>query len=85
MFATVLDVSKAFDRVEYVKLFRVIVSKGIYPIVARFLVCPYTNQTIRVIFGACQGESITVANGVKQCGVMFPIPFVAYTDGIHSA
>ena len=33
VFVTLLDASKAFDRVEYVNLFRVIVSKGICPII----------------------------------------------------
>ena len=48
VFATLLDASRAFDRVEYIKLFRLLLSKGICPVIARFLLYLYTNQTIRV-------------------------------------
>ncbi len=75
-----LDASRAFDRVEYVKLFRLLMSKGICPIIGRFLVSLYTNQLIRVRWGNCVSVPFSTSNGVKQGGVMSPILFTLYID-----
>ena len=80
VYLTLLDASKAFDRVEYIKLFRLLVNKGICPIIARFLVALYTNQTVRVKWGNCLSESYPVTNGVKQGGVLSPLLFTVYID-----
>jgi len=80
VYTTLLDASRAFDRVEYVKLFRVLMSKGICPVIARFLVLLYTNQMIRVKWGSSIGLSFSVCNGVKQGGVMSPLLFTVYID-----
>ena len=37
-----LDCSKAFDRVNYVKLFSLLLDKGLCPLVARFFINLYT-------------------------------------------
>ncbi len=50
VFLTLLDASRAFDRVQYVKLFRLLLTKHICPVVARFLTVLYTNQTFRVFW-----------------------------------
>ena len=42
----------------------------------------YTNQTLRVKWGSVMSESFTVMNGVKQGGVLSPILFAVYTDGL---
>ena len=80
VYTTLLDASRAFDRVEYVKLFRVLMSKGICPVIARFLVLLYTNQMIRVKWGSSLGFCFSVCNGVKQGGVMSPLLFTVYID-----
>ena len=51
VFVTLLDASRAFDRVEYVQLFKSLMSKGICPVIARFLVFMHTNQNIRIKWG----------------------------------
>ena len=43
-----LDASKAFDKVHYIKLFRLLLSKGLCPIIIRFLLHSYTHQTMSV-------------------------------------
>ena len=46
-YAVLLDASKAFDRVQYIKLFRLrLISKGICPAVAKLLVFMYANQSL---------------------------------------
>ena len=42
----------------------------------------YTNQTLRVKWGSVMSESFTVMNGVKQGGVLSPVLFAVYTDGL---
>ncbi len=75
VFLTLLDASKAFDRVQYIKLFRLLMSKNICPVVARFLVVLYTNQTFRVLWCLHISNISNVSNGVKQGGVMSPLLF----------
>ncbi len=77
---TLLDASKAFDRVQYIKLFRLLLSKNICPIVARFLTVMYTNQTFRVMWCTYIGDIVSASNGVKQGGVMSPLLFTVYVD-----
>ena len=48
VYITLLDASRAFDRVDYIKLFRLLVSRGICPIATRFLLKLYTQQHVRV-------------------------------------
>ena len=43
-----LDTSKAFDRVEYVKLFTILRDRKLCPIALRLLMNMYINQTIQV-------------------------------------
>ena len=80
VYVTLLDASRAFDRVNYVKLFRVLVKRKLCPLVTRFLLMLYTNQSIRVKWGSCISSVCAVSNGVKQGGVMSPILFTIYID-----
>ncbi len=77
---TLLDASKAFDRVEYIKLFKLLISKNICPVVARFLIVLYTNQTFRVRWCSHTTSLVNACNGVKQGGVMSPLLFTVYID-----
>ena len=46
-----LDAIKAFDTVNYCKLFRELLKRCISPIVLRLLLYMYTSQTLRVKWG----------------------------------
>ena len=50
---------------------------GIFSVMITFIV-----QYIRVKWGSVMSESFTVMNGVKQGGVLSPILFAVYTDGL---
>ncbi len=80
IYVTLLDASRAFDRFNYVKLFRILIGRKICPLITRFLLMLYTNQSIRVKWGDSTSLLCSVSNGVKQGGVMSPILFTIYID-----
>jgi len=80
VYSVLLDASQAFDRVNYVKLFNLLINRKMCPIIIRFLVNLYTSQIFRTKWGNVMSEIISVSNGVKQGGVMSPILFTIYMD-----
>ena len=80
VYATLLDASKAFDRVNYVRLFKLLMKKGCCPLTAKFLANLYTCQTVRVRWLNAMSRDVNVKNGIKQGGVLSPILFSIYTD-----
>ena len=51
VYLLLLDASKAFDRVEYVKLSKLLNSKGLCPLVTILLLWLYTKQMLCVKWG----------------------------------
>ena len=80
VYSILLDASKAFDRVKYVKLFKLLSSKGLCPLVARFLAVMYTYQIARVKWLDYLTPTFNVSNGVKQGRAISPILFGAYMN-----
>ena len=52
VYALILDASKAFDRVNYCKLFRVLLKRKVSPLVLRLLLYMYTKQKLQVRWGS---------------------------------
>jgi len=75
-----LDASKAFDRVEFTRLFYVLRLKGICPVIARVLLNMYIIQKFRVQWQSETSSWQPATNGVKQGGVISPVLFVNYVD-----
>ena len=48
VYGMVLDATKAFDRINYCKLFRILLERNINPLICRLLLNMYTNQKLRV-------------------------------------
>ena len=67
-----LDASKAFDRVESVKLFTVLRDRKMYPIVLRLLMNMYINQQVQVKWNNSISMQSGISNGVKQGGCLSP-------------
>ena len=74
--------SKAFDRVEYFKLFDLLIERGCNIFYVRLLLNMYINQRIRVRFNSCLSQLFGVKNGVKQGGILSPTLFTCYVDGL---
>ena len=85
VYGLVLDATKAFDRVNYIKLFRILLKRNVSPLICRLLLHMYLNQTLQVKWGSSLSESFKVSNGVKQGGVISPIFYCVYMDGLISA
>jgi hypothetical protein len=73
-----LDATKAFDRVNYGKLFRKLLDRKLPPLVFRLLLYMYTNQKLCVKWNDYTSNTFSVINGVKQGGVLLLILFDVY-------
>ena len=82
VYALALDASKAFDRVEFSKMFNNLLDRGLNVLYTRLLFHMYVQQTIRVRFNQSYSNYFKVANGVKQGGVLSPTLFTCYIDGL---
>ena len=67
-FCTFLDATKAFDRVRYCKLFRLLIDRGLPSCIIRVLICLYTGHMVRVAWNGVQSKYFLAVNGVKQGG-----------------
>jgi hypothetical protein len=79
-----LDASKAFDRVHYVKLFRLLLERNFCPLTAKLLLFSYTNQCMHVRWAHLKSAPFKCSNGVKQGAVLSPVLFCVYMDKLLS-
>ena len=75
-----LDASKAFDRVEYIKLFRTLRDRKMCPVVLRLIMNMYINQSIQVKWNSIVSAKCYISNGVKQGGCISPTFFSVYLN-----
>ena len=80
VYVALLDASRAFDRVDFVKLFSLLCKRNMCPATAKFLLSMYIGQSMIVKWGQKQSTSFSCSNGVKQGGVLSPILFCVYMD-----
>ena len=73
-----LDASKACDCMGYVKLFIILRDRKLCPIVSRFMMNMYINQTIHVRWNNSLSNVCGISNGVKQGGCPLPTLFSLY-------
>ena len=82
VYTVMLDATKAFDRVNYYKLFSELLNRNVSPVFLRLLISMYSNQKLCVSWGGCTSSHFPVSNGVKQGGVLSPALFAVYIDGL---
>ena len=79
-YVTFLDASKAFDRVDFIKLFELLIKRGLCPSIAKLLLNMYSRQRLRVNWNSKSSECFACTNGVKQGAVLSPLLFCLYFD-----
>jgi len=79
---TFLDVTKAFDRIRYCKLFRLLIDRGMPPCIIRVFLGFYTCNLVRVAWNGILSDYFLAVNGVNKGGVLSPIIFSMYIDGL---
>ena len=77
-----MDLSKAFDLVEWVKLFTILQEKEVSPVFLRILLFIYRNQYCDVKWNSSYSHRFPVLNGVRQGAVSSPLLFSVYIDGL---
>lgn len=82
VFASFLDMSKAFDRVNHFKLLRKLMSLGIPSYMIAILFNMYRNQNVYVTFNNCISNVWKLGNGVRQGGIISPLLFNFYIDEV---
>ena len=82
VYGLALDATKAFDRVEYSRLFALLMERGLNPLYVRLIMEMYTNQRMCVRYNGSKSQWFTPTNGVKQGSVLSPTLFAIYIDGM---
>ena len=65
-----LDATKAFDLVQYSKLFKLLIERDICPLLIRFLINIYLSSLAIVKWNGAQSQPYSLGNGVKQGAVI---------------
>ena len=84
VFACLMDMTKAFDKVQHSKLLWKLVEEGIPPIFIRLLLEMYEKQQADVRWNGVLSNPFPVTNGVKQGAVLSPILYCIYIDGLFT-
>ena len=80
VFGCAMYLSKAFDMIVWVVLFRELLNKGIAVIFLRVILSLYKNQTCDVRWNNKYSHRFSVTNGVRQGAISSPILFCIYID-----
>ena len=78
VFATFMDMKKAFDMVNQSLLFKQLRDRNLPPIFTRLLIVMYISQTDKVKWENHLSDSFSVTNVVKQGAVLLAISFCKY-------
>ena len=77
-----MDIAKAFDTVSHAKLATVVKSYGINSEVCQWIKEFLSNRYQQVCVGDAVSSPVSVSSGVPQGGVIGPLLFVIYIDGL---
>jgi len=78
VFACFIDFKKAFDRVNYWKLFNKLIDDGISVDIVAMLSYWYSHQHVNVRWHNNVSDSFSVENGTRQGGILSPYLFTRY-------
>ena len=84
VYGAAMDMSKAFDLVEWSQLFLTLVQREVEPILLRLMLFIYRNQRCDVKWCSKYSERFSVSNGARQGAVSSAILFAVYIDELLS-
>ena len=82
MYCAAMDMSKAFDMVEWSELFQTLIDRGVNKLFLRLILYIYKNQLCNVNWCGEQSSNFNVSNGVRQGAVSSAILFAIYIDDL---
>ena len=82
VYCTLLDATKAFDRVEYCKLFRVLLDRKLPVACIQLLTNMYTRNVTRVSWNGVYSNRFLVKKRCTTRRCLSPILFCLYLDGL---
>jgi len=82
VFLSFIDFRKAFDRVNYWKLFSQLLDDGIELCFVKLLALWYSNQTVCVLWQNTVLQHFMILNGTGQGGILSPYLFTRYVRGL---
>ena len=82
VYAALLDVSKAYDRVNHAVLFKKLIAHNVQMCFVRLFQFWYSHQSMQVRWGGSLSRLFKVTNGVRQGRVLSPDLFAIYTDDL---
>ena len=80
VYVCLIDASKAFDRINFYKLFTILKSRNISACLIRLIMDSYIRQKLCVRWKNCISQPIPILNGVKQGSIISPSLFCIYLD-----
>ena len=80
VYSCLIDASKAFDRVHWGRLFKILIERNVSTLFIRLLLDSYIRQKSCVGWGVFKSNYFSLSNGVKQGGVLSPVLFTLYID-----
>jgi len=78
VFACFIDFKKAFDSVNYWKLFNKLMDDGINTSIVAILAFWYSHQEVSVRWHNVSSDNFLIYNGTRQGGILSPILFTRY-------
>ena len=75
-----LDFSKAFDKVNFDKLFIKLLDRDLPSVFLRLILYIYQNQSCYIRWNSERSSSFSVKNGVRQGAILSPSLFCVYLD-----
>ena len=82
VYASAMDLSKAFDLVSWEVLFSELLDRGVSPLALRCFMFIYSNQKCIARWGNAFSNTFSVQNGVRQGAVSSPVLICIYTDKV---
>ena len=82
VYSCILDAIKAFEKVNYGKLFHILLNRKVMFCIIQLLMASFEIQKARVVWNSHVSDYFSISNGVKQGGVISPVMFNLYLDNL---